>query len=426
MPLQDLTPQLRTRLNRMERAVGWFFLLGAALLLFGFGYYLYNTAKSRGWFKIKAPYYTYAQSGNGFGVGDPVKLMGFSVGEITKIVPMPARGENSEHNVYVEFEVLDPNEGYLWTEGSVARWTDQGLLGKRELDLSRGTNGYGTYLIFDFQDGLTLDQVENLPHLDKWRLAQEIYVNTNREVKAWVPFSTNLLQKLAELGFTNNLRVLDTTVKKNHLTCVWNDQKHWYETFARTNLYGLPPDEPPALTDRLQAMVAQIQTALPGVFQLTNQLSTVLSNATRLTDNLTIVAQNAQPTLTNLSVITAQLRDPKGSLGEWLIPTNINRQLGDTLQSVDTTLGGADTNLATLNRALDNLGNITSNLNNQVQANSNILLNLSELVVHTDDFVQGMKRFWLFRHTFRKSKTNSPPSHPVQPLATPRQKSASE
>jgi glycerol-3-phosphate acyltransferase PlsY len=33
MALQDLTPQLRTRLNRMERAVGWFVLLAAVLLI---------------------------------------------------------------------------------------------------------------------------------------------------------------------------------------------------------------------------------------------------------------------------------------------------------------------------------------------------------------------------------------------------------
>src|SRR5579872_4899026 len=141
MPLQDLTPQLRTRLNRMERAVGWFIILATVLLIFGFGYYIYNTAESRGWFKIKAPYYTYAQSGNGFSIGDPVKLMGFDAGRITKIQPMPPRGPGSEHNVYVEFEVLEPNFGYIWTEGSEARWTDQGLLGKRELDLTRGTNG---------------------------------------------------------------------------------------------------------------------------------------------------------------------------------------------------------------------------------------------------------------------------------------------
>jgi len=44
MALQDLTPQLRTRLSRMERAVGWFVLLAVALLMFGFCYYIYTTA----------------------------------------------------------------------------------------------------------------------------------------------------------------------------------------------------------------------------------------------------------------------------------------------------------------------------------------------------------------------------------------------
>ena len=38
MALQDLTPQLRTRLSRMERAVGWFVALAMALLAFGFVY----------------------------------------------------------------------------------------------------------------------------------------------------------------------------------------------------------------------------------------------------------------------------------------------------------------------------------------------------------------------------------------------------
>lgn len=430
MPLQDLTPQLRTRLNRMERAVGWFILLAAALLIFGFGYYIYNTAERRGWFKIKAPYYTYAQNGNGFAVGDPVKLMGFAVGNITKIEPMPPRGPGSEHNVYVEFEVLEPNYGYLWTEGSMARWKDQGLLGKRELDLSKGTNGYGTYLSFAFQDNLTLEQVEKLPHVDKWRLAEEIYLGTNREVKAWLPFTTNLFEKLTGLGITNELRALDTSDKKKQLTIVWDEQKHYYEWFTNSqpnrNLYGLPPDEPPALTDRLQTMVGQIEAALPNFLQLTNQLSGVLSNATRLTENLNTVAENARPMLTNLNVITAQLRNPKGSLGEWLIPTNINQQLGVTLETADGTLANANTNLLSLNRALDNLGNITSNLNNQVQANSNILANISDLVVHSDQFVQGLKRFWLFRHLFRTSKTNAPPRHADPPLLTPRQKSERE
>jgi len=48
-----LTPQLRTRLSRVERAVGWFVFIATALLLFGFGYYIYHTAERKGWFKIR-------------------------------------------------------------------------------------------------------------------------------------------------------------------------------------------------------------------------------------------------------------------------------------------------------------------------------------------------------------------------------------
>jgi len=38
MPLQDLTPQLRTRLNRVEKIMGWFILAAVALMIFGFAY----------------------------------------------------------------------------------------------------------------------------------------------------------------------------------------------------------------------------------------------------------------------------------------------------------------------------------------------------------------------------------------------------
>ena len=65
MALQDLTPQLRTRLSRMERAVGWIVALAMALLAFGFVYYVYHTAENKGWFLTKAPYYTYANRATG-------------------------------------------------------------------------------------------------------------------------------------------------------------------------------------------------------------------------------------------------------------------------------------------------------------------------------------------------------------------------
>src|SRR3954465_11228444 len=131
MALQDLTPQLRTRLSRMERAVGWFVLLATLLLFFGFGYYIYTTARSKGWFLIKAPYFTYTDRATGLKEGDPVVMMGLTIGQITKIEPQPP--EDFTHNSYVRFEIKDPYYGYLWTEGSRAKVTTVALdlLGKR-------------------------------------------------------------------------------------------------------------------------------------------------------------------------------------------------------------------------------------------------------------------------------------------------------
>src|SRR5206468_54504 len=119
MALQDLTPQLRTRLSRMERAVGWFVIIAVGLLLFGLGYYLYNTAERKGWFLTKAPFFTFADRGTGLKVGDPVRLMGFDAGQITEIKPMPA--DQFVYNVYIEFELKYPNYDYMWTEGSQAK-----------------------------------------------------------------------------------------------------------------------------------------------------------------------------------------------------------------------------------------------------------------------------------------------------------------
>src|SRR5262249_40080859 len=114
MALQDLTPQLRTRLSRMERAVGWFVLLATVMLLFGFGYYVYSTAERKGWFVAKAAYFTFTDRATGLHAGDPVKLMGFDVGQVKRIDSMPPF---SAYNVYVEFEIKERYNGYIWTKG---------------------------------------------------------------------------------------------------------------------------------------------------------------------------------------------------------------------------------------------------------------------------------------------------------------------
>src|ERR1035437_2175586 len=144
MALQDLTPQLRTRLSRMERAVGWFVLLATALLMFGLGYYIYHTAQRKGWFLTKVPYFTLTDRATGLKVGDPVMLMGFEVGQITRIDAEPP--SDLYYNVYVEFELKDPYYGYIWSVGSRAKVTTADFLGKRVVEVTKGTNGHPTYI----------------------------------------------------------------------------------------------------------------------------------------------------------------------------------------------------------------------------------------------------------------------------------------
>lgn len=140
MAVDDLTPQLRTKLRRMERVVGLFVLVAGVVLLAGFAYYLYHTAQRRGWFTPKSPYYTFVTSADGLHVGDPVLLMGFSVGEITVIEAEPPE---SGFNVYVAIEIRKPYYGYIWTD-SKAVVTGGGLLGGRQLEVTKGKTGQPT------------------------------------------------------------------------------------------------------------------------------------------------------------------------------------------------------------------------------------------------------------------------------------------
>jgi ABC-type transporter Mla subunit MlaD len=421
MALQDLTPQLRTRLNRMERAVGWFVLLATLLLAFGFGYYLYNTAERKGWFKRKAPFYTYADRASGLSAGDPVQMMGFPVGEITEVTAENA--SDLEHNVFLRFVIKEPFTGYLWTEGSHATLTSDGLLGKRILEVTKGTNGYPIYLYHPLED-ISTDEAQNLPDLDKWRLAEEVFdaTGTNLQLRAKTPLSTNLFQQLP--AGKKQIRIYDTRARSRNPLGVWNGVTHRFDDFTGKNLAELKNDESPALSERAERLVSQVEAALPNFLRLTNDISRVLSNSTALTSNLNVVAENARPLVTNLSAITANLRNPEGSLGEWLIPTNTHAQLDTTLTNANATLVTANTNIANLaeelSRSLDNLANITSNLNNQVEVNSNILTHISDIVVHSDQFIQGLKHHWLLRSAFKTPKTNAPPARRVEPLRSPK------
>ncbi len=425
MALQDLTPQLRTRLNRMERAVGWFILLATALLIFGFVYYLHNTAKRKGWFKKRVPYFTMIDRATGLRVGDPVMLMGFEVGQITDIKPMPP--DYFDYSVYIEFEIKEPDYGYLWTEGSRAK-VEADFLGKRVLEVTKGTGGHATYSFYPLHE-LTLIEAEQSSAEEKWLLAKDVYdeSGTNLLVKALTPLKKETLARLRLLGVVK-FPAFDEAEKRKAATAVWDDKEGSYVKFVpkpdpKANVYWLVADEAPAVTERLQKLVDVVEQALPNILSLTNQIARALSNSVNLTSNLNLVALNAQPASSNLAHLTAQLQGA-GALGEWVLGTNGQRNLDSTLGNANHALANADTNLTLLTenliRSLDNLAGITSNLNAQVQANTNLLGSISKTVVGADDFVQGLKRHWFLRSAFR-NETNATPSAPV-PVLSPKQR----
>ncbi len=365
MALQDLTPQLRTRLSRMERLVGLFVSVATLLLIGGLSYYVYHVAQRKGWFLTKVPYFTFVRNAAGLKVGDKVKLMGFDVGEILEITPQPP--DDVYFNVYLRFRVHEPFYGYLW-EDSRARVAAADFLGNRYIEVTKGTNGHPTYL------------------------------------------ETNAV-----------------------ITGIWNDKTGGYDPFTKTSKgYYLLPQESPALTERLEKVVNIVEAALPQFLDLTNKLSAVLGNAASAASRADGLMADARPIVTNLAVITANLRDPKGSLGEWLLPPELHTRLQQTLLSANTALASANTAVTNtdarlallvgnLNLTLENLANLTSNLHSQVAVNTNLVSSINKAITDADDLVQGLKRHWLLRSAFKEKKTNAPPAAPLRsPRATSR------
>ncbi|MEJ5238873.1 MlaD family protein [Limisphaera sp. VF-2] len=434
MPLQDLTPELRTRLSRLERLAGWFVLLALALLMLGFGYYAYHTAQRKGWFVIKARYFTLLDRATGLRVGDPVKLMGFEVGRITRIEAQPP--EDFYYNVYVEFEVRAPYHGYLWTTGSRVRVTPADLWGKRELEVTKGTGGTATYILHPLRD-VPVAALTELPDPARWQLAEDIYAPDAPQilVHAQSPLSPEVIRTLQEIGRTR-VRLLDTRETRRFFTGIWNDREGRFDPYTpQSKPYWLRAEETPALTERLDQLVRQVEAALPGLMALTNDVRATLAQATELTRNLDATLTALRPALTNFGELSAQLRG-EGALGAWLLDPPARTNLGQILASAPATLQHATQLLARADQSveqlttellstLEHLGAITASLRQQVEANTNLLAHISDAIRHADEFVQGLKRHWLLRSAFRTrpSDTNAPPSAPAPrtaPIRAPR------
>lgn len=412
MPLQDLTPQLRTRLNRMEKAVGWFVFVATMLLLFGFSYYIYHTAARKGWFLTKAKFMTYVQSSAGLKVGDPVVMMGFPVGEITKIHAMPP---GDPHNVRVEFQIRDNYFRYIWSRGSFVK-INGGLLGQSQLEVTRATNGYALAVTQPVYFK-TLTELEQLTAAQpgEWQLSQFVFdSNSNIVLRPYAELTPTSLQSLTALNLESNaVFAYNNRLNRDRVVAVWKEQLQRYDFYddKKDGPVELPAQESVPVADRIDRMISQVENALPGILSLTNKVAAVLDNTASATSNLNTTLAAAQPMVTNFALISAQLCEPGGPL-VWALGTNGSEHVQGTLTNLDSLLGHTDTSLnqltAEVSLTLVNLANLTSNLNVQVQANSNLLGGISKAVVSADDLMQGLKRHWLLRSAFKTKATSAP------------------
>jgi NADH:ubiquinone oxidoreductase subunit len=265
-----------------------------------------------------------------------------------------------------------------------------------------------------------------------WQLAQDVTdVQTNVIFfPAYAPVEAVLdasnAPVLAQCLFvSNSISVYNNQVNRNRIVASWHRRSHRYVNFKPDAEDAfLRAVEAPMISDELQAVVAQVQSALPGILALTNKIATVLDNTANATSNLNTTIVAAQPMVTNFAVISAQLREP-GGLGVWALGTNGNGQIQGALTNVNSLLVNTDTNLNQLTTeiglTLINVANITSNLNVQVQANSNLLSGISKTVTDADDMMQGLKRHWLLRSAFKADATNAPAaSAPVKNRISPK------
>ncbi len=374
MGLQDLTPELRTRMTRVERVVGLFVVVAAVLIAAAFTYYLVQTGKRRGWFVNKVPYYCYVEDATGLKAGDPVRLLGREVGRIVQVEACSPDPWFIEHhfNVFVKFEVQDPYFGYIWTDSRV-KVQSADFFGARFLEVTRG--------------------------------------------EADLAFATII---------RNPNRPLDEAEILNDKASNYPDPNNRIQLKNSDNGVWLFTDETPTVAQQAEQIVRTIATTLP---VLTNQIVTLLAQAGQAASNANLAITQLRPTLTHLEAIASRLQTEEGAIGHMLLTTNLQTGVADTLSSMNSTL----TNTTVLIRSseeqlrdlaarialtLDNVSLITSNLAAQVNANSMVLGEVSSLATDADDMVQGLKRHWLLRSAFQ-GQTNPPVESVVQPSIRP-------
>ena len=383
MALQDLTPQLRTRLRKVEWVVV-LFLAGALMVgLVGLGFFIKTTGDQRGWWVKQVPYYTYLRDGSSVKVGTPVKMLGFTIGEVVQIDTAP---DDSWHrsegfNVFVRFLVRDPYQGYIFTDSRLkVSGMPIDIAGGNFLEVTRSQGmGIATTALATNASGAGALGV------------------------LWDKYAYNLGRPEA----TNFIRY-DPVTK--------DDKGYFLRTEATGDLIG-----------ELTLLVPRIREAFTkpgglGDLLFPTNLSARFDRPGGLGE-IMIPAELGAALTTTLTNLNAQI----GGVGPLI--SNLDRSLPPLLTNLNTTLPPLLTDLgrtvpplvAQVDRQIQGVGPLVSNLNATLPATlaeaertlgvvrSNTLPAADGVLTNTADFVGGLRRHWFFRGAF---KTNAPARRP--------------
>jgi hypothetical protein len=379
MALQDLTPQLRTRLRRVEWLVVLFLTGTALLMLAGLGWFIKTTGDQRGWWITQVPYYTYMRDGGAIKVGTPVKMTGFTIGEVVSVDTLDDGGEwdfyrTNRYHVFVRFLVRHPYEGYIFTDSRVK-------LTGIPIDLAGGASLEVTRSM-----GLGIPTTTNLP-ADKVGLLHEKFAYTSDSPKRTNDFLSYREAVKRDKGYylvadEGGDLIAELTLLLPKIREAFSKPGGLGDLLipvalaARLDRPGglgeivLPPDLHAALTKTLTNVDAQI-----------GDVGSLVSNL-----NATV-----PPLLTNLTVVIPPLA------------SNLDRTLPPVLTNLNTQLTALGPLLTNLDRSLPpTLSNLTLTL---ASAQSNTLPAVDGLLTNTTDFIEGLKRHWLFRSAFKEKRT---------------------
>jgi ABC-type transporter Mla subunit MlaD len=377
----------------MERAIGLFVTI-ATLTLFGLlAYYVYHLAESRGWFVTKVEYWTGVNDAAGLEKGDPVTMMGLKVGELAFV----ERNDPSDYyNLTVGFRVRAPYYGYIWTDSKV-KIAGSGMLNHRTLEIVRGVSGVPTVL-----------------GTNKTVIALDEKAFKGKEAMYYEKLRDDEMKKLeASSNYEIHHAELHEAASALAAAEINKNRGPYYVPLPSGGHIWLKPDESPDITSRLEAIVEMVQKAMPGILNLTNLVAGALTNVAALPNQVSGLLTEVRPVVSNLAVITGNITNPQGSLGDWLIPVKTKDQLDSVMDRAGAVMDHTDAKLdgivSNLNASLVYLSGITSNLNAQVQANTNILKEISRIVVDADGLVEGLKRHWLLRSAFKTKPKSAPP-----------------